>query len=115
MGTPEKPHTPGVKSNVRAFVLAPQVGPMHVAGGELQVTVDPPVAAGRRATLLLNELGAADPRAYSFRAVGDGTNPLVVPIPGAGGGEYLVRVQVDGAVSPLAVTGDAYGEPRVTL
>jgi hypothetical protein len=30
-------------------------------------------------------------------------------------GTYLVRIQVDGADSPLDVTGDTYSDPQVTL
>jgi hypothetical protein len=116
MGTPPTQH-PGVESNLAAFVLSPRInknpepdGPpdITVALPNVTVKLTPPVAKKQRATLLLNQLNSPNPRAYSFDAAPHNrpadpaeTDTLVFPIAGVAAGDYLVRVQVDGADSPL--------------
>jgi len=144
MGTPEAPHR-GVESNVVPFVLRPSVvPPVNVANvvgagsnprkADITVTFDPPVGAAQRVVLLLNEFQSPLPappvpaRAYSFIAPTrlDLSNPPATPPPpdasitfkvsGVAAGNYLVRVQVDGAESTLHV--DANGQfdaPQVTI
>ncbi len=137
MGTPPTPHR-GVESNVAAFVLHPtvtataapvssrSVGGVNVSTADITVTFTPPVGKSQRVALLLSEFNAPvvrAPRAYSFRAPSRDlpANPAesttiairasdVVP------GDYLLRVQVDGAESPLGVdAGGVYASPRVTI
>lgn len=123
LGEPPVPH-PGVCSNLAAFVLHPEIvsTPTLESGDVVRVTVDPPVGPRQRVVLLLNERfvtpspPAETPplRAYSFVAP---PSPVVspsapasqidVPISGVAPGTYLVRVQVDGAESPLGY--DAFG------
>ena len=63
------------------------------------------------------------PRAYSFAApsrAGDSpagpSSEIDVPIAGVGAGTYLVRVQVDGAESPLGTdSAGIYASPAVTI
>jgi hypothetical protein len=78
---------------------------------------------------LLNELNPPPDRAaraYSFEAPprnGEGdpaeTDTLVFPISRVKSGDYLVRVQVDGATSPLEQSADEnnplYIGPKVTI
>jgi hypothetical protein len=118
MGTPPVPHR-GVESNVAAFVLRPTVvEPVTVANvqgsgdaprsAELTVHVEPPIGSSQRVTLLLNAPTGEAPAAYSF-AVGPRTadvDTLTIPISDVHPGAYLVRVQVDGAESPLVVDTD---------
>ena len=136
MGEPPVPHT-GVSSNLAAFVLQPEITapPQFVPGGDqgfVRVNIDPAVGSDQRLLLLLNERFVVSspppdpfpvPRAYSFAApsrAGDspaGPATLVdVPIVGVEPGTYLVRVQVNGAESPLGVDATGiYTTPAVTI
>lgn len=126
IGTPPAPHR-GVESNVAPFVLQPairQVGGVYritlasvttaadgTRSADVSVTLDPPAGRRQRVMLLLNEFNppAERPaRAYSFAAPSrdrpgepETANTIVIPVRGVAPGQYLVRVQVDGAQSPL--------------
>jgi hypothetical protein len=125
-GTPTEPHR-GVESNVAAFVLQPTFGGLALdptpAGtapytGEATVTVSPAVGRAQRVVLLLNRDSAATPSAYSFEAPARATaaDPIVVPLVDVARGDYFVRVQVDGAASPLDLepSSPTFG-PKVTI
>jgi hypothetical protein len=103
-GTPADPHE-GFSSNVAPFVLHPTVSSSSVnaAGTLVTIDVDPPLREGQRATLLLNALAGDPPAAYSFTLPPATSNvpQLAFPVSGVAAGQYLVRVQVDGAESPL--------------
>jgi hypothetical protein len=146
MGDPETPH-PGVSSNVAAFVLRPRVTGVSAQNvqptgatrsADLVVDFDPPVGKRQRVVLLLNELDVASPpapppgrppRAHRFDAPSrdlpaepDSRTQLTIPIAGVHPDDYLVRVQVDGAESPLALGSlpatpaiQQYVSPQVTL
>ena len=105
----------GVESNVAAFVLRPtiqqvQVRPTPDLDDELRsaaidITVDIPLQPGQRAVLALNERSVDQPNAYVFEA-----SPIYAPIQTLTfqaeqlpPGEYLARIQVDGAESVLQV------------
>jgi hypothetical protein len=120
----------GSESNVAPFVLRPRiktVGPnpdvtlAAAVDGMRAVTVgiEPPVGAEQRVVLLLNEPGAANPRAFSALAErrSSDTDPVFFQVRGlAAGTALLVRVQVDGAESPLHVAADgSYDGPQVTV
>jgi hypothetical protein len=78
-------------------------------------------------TLLLNEFDAPDTRSarsYSFPApvdngIGDpnvaDTGTIVFPVTGIVAGDYLVRVQVDGAQSLLAPAAGKFNSPKITI
>ncbi len=121
-GTP----TPFAASNVASFVLQPviqrdttapfpyliDVSAADPSTGVVSVTVsiDPPLVAGQMVSLLLTQLGAVPPAtalSYMFDA-----DPADITFPGsvifrtlgvATGFDYLVRVRVDGADSPLDI------------
>jgi hypothetical protein len=103
IGTPAAPHR-GVQSNVAAFVLRPQITSVSASSTEVTLQVTPTVGSTQRITLLLNERSTTLPVSYTFSAParsGD-TNTLQVPIAGVKTAtEYFVRIQVDGAESPL--------------
>jgi hypothetical protein len=102
----------------------------------LTLTVEPPIGDTQRVVLLLNEfVPLASPPApiagelasYSFAApsrvpvsppagpAGE-SNIITVHVSGVRAGDYLVRVQVDGAESPLgADAGGNYNSPLVTI
>ncbi|MGH2674143.1 MAG: DUF4255 domain-containing protein [Actinomycetota bacterium] len=136
MGTPPVAHR-GVESNAAAFVLVPQVtasvanvvtstvGGVSVRSADVTVDLTPAVGRSQRVVLLLNRLvaaGAGSAAAYSFvappRAPPDPPEAasLTVSVSGVVPDDYLVRVQVDGAESPLDT--DAQGRfvgPQVTI
>ena len=102
-GAPTDPHR-GFESNVAPFVLRPRVTNPTLVGADVRVDVDPPVRAGQRVSLLLNQnVALASPPAFSFPApsppVDVGT--IQVTTSGVTPGQYFVRLQVDGAESPL--------------
>src|SRR5215208_4057638 len=118
-GTPPTPHR-GFESNVAAFILRPTItataSNVQSSGGtprraDIEVDFDPQVGKSQRVVLLLNEFQPPSDRparAYTFSAPPrneptdpDETNSITVPISGVEPGTYLVRVQVDGAESPL--------------
>jgi hypothetical protein len=103
-------------SNVVPFILAPVVSaPLKVPGPAVQVTIDPPLVAGRELVLLLNPTAVAT-KSLRFTATTVAGANQTVPVAGAPAGTYLVRVQIDGAESPLDVdaNGNVVG-PKVVL
>lgn len=134
IGTPPAPHR-GFESNVAAFVLRPTITAMasNVQGSgdnprsaDIEVEFNPEVGRTQRVVLLLNEFqppAGRLARAYTFSAPPrsetdpDETDSITVPIGGVEPGSYLVRVQVDGAESPLSFdeTTGQYDSPQVTL
>jgi Pvc16 N-terminal domain/IPT/TIG domain len=110
LGEPPVPHAgAGFESNVAAFVVAPQITtatPITVAAGStLVVDVSPPVASDQRLSVLIGEQALVVPRRP---ANGPPTSTSVeVDIPDDfSTGTFLLRVQVDGAVSALDVDDD---------
>jgi hypothetical protein len=122
----------------------PVIGPSNVLGltsstevidgttaqlraGKLRIATDPRIGREQRVELLLNELSVAPgakPHAYSFAApagndVPDGaddTPSVEIPFRRVVAGTYLVRVQVNGAESPIATDGTGQlATPRVVL
>lgn len=129
MGTPAKPHA-GVESNVAPFVLhprikkrpdtTPDVSISAPTSGVRTVTVgiEPTVGKSQRVVLLLNEPVENAPKAFS--AVNERRDADLDAIEFKLAGleadkEFLVRVQVDGAESPLEVVGGAYAAPKVKV
>jgi len=72
---------------------------------QLKVRVDLIVGVEQRILLFLNERSSSKPAAYIFAATSIRENSTLVtfPINEVKGGEYLVRLQIDGAESPLNV------------
>lgn len=134
LGDPPLLHR-GVESNVAAFVLRPTITATDTTGTtKLSVTFDPAVGRNQRVALLLNEFDPPDDRAaraYRFEAPADNgieddhvdaTASIPFALTGVAPDDYLVRVQVDGAESPLTVDGDPdsptfnqYVDPKVTI
>ncbi|MEZ5082211.1 MAG: DUF4255 domain-containing protein [Bacteroidales bacterium] len=136
MGSPPEPHR-GVESNVEAFVLSPRIESttVTITGGtgddprsaDIELEVNPAIKDTQKVVLLLNEFipGPVSeiPRSYSFYAPpltlmsppGPFEN-ILIPVNGVQAGTYLVRIQVDGAESPLGtdLTGK-YNSPLLTI
>lgn len=145
MGSPPTPHR-GFESKVAAFVLRPRIETISLSNVQgagsnprsatVALTVKPAVGDAQRVVLLLNELNppvtsppGAETIAQSYSFIAPSRTPLspptsppgateslIIPIRGVKAGTYLVRVQVDGAESPLET--DAVGRyhlPQVII
>jgi len=116
MGTPPTDRK-GAESNLHSFVLSPSIEAESVAdivldgsivtSANLELDVSPTVFSDQRIMLLLNKIGP-DPRSYSFILPSSFWEPpltssdsIIFPISNIEEGDYLIRIQVDGAESPL--------------
>ncbi len=140
LGTPPIPTPRASSSNVAAYVLHPTVtGALtpissRVVDGvtlwtaDLEVTFTPPAGVHQRVAVLLNEYHApADRPAHAFSYYpplphpapnpNDPTTPaLTQRLTDVPAGTYVLRVQVDGAESPLTPDADGrFAQPQVTL
>lgn len=134
VGTPSEERA-GVESNAAPLVLRPTMVSASAAGvtdlgggtvaGDVDLEVVPPVGARQRLVLLLNPApGSAATTAYSFLAPSrpaDSSSPTVA-VTAVEAGDYLVRLQVDGAESlpevdedPGSPTFEQYIAPTVSL
>ena len=141
MGTPLVAHK-GVESNVAAFVLHPTIkkkpddtfditvsgiatDPDGMRSASITVKVSPTVAKKQRAVLLLNEIippHTPSDKTHCFdSAPHDGpgdpevTDMLLFSISRVKPADYFVRVQVDGADSPLETLANENVGPKVTI
>jgi len=115
MGSPEVEHA-GFESNAAPVVLRPRITSVSFSAGQVSASVEPPLRQDQRAVLLLNAVGGS--AAYQFANPIAGSDQTTVPftVTGVGPGPYLVRVQVDGAESPLVLDpGSADFGPTVTI
>jgi Pvc16 N-terminal domain len=132
LGSPPVPHRT-IESDPAVFVLRASIQNVALLdlqgtgsqprSGQLQITLDLAVGATQTVLVMLNQLlpsgsSTGSPLAYSFpvppRIALDSpppnlpppTNVLSVAFAGVVAGDYLIRVQVDGAESPLTQGGD---------
>ena len=135
MGTPELPHK-GSSSNSLAFILSPFITNAAVnnvtgSGGaprsaNIVLKIEPALGEKQKAVLLLSEIVAdpsKDPNVYSFLdpvfAIASPFVPvktITFKVKGVKAGKYLVRLQVDGAESPLTVNASGvYDGPNIVI
>lgn len=146
MGTPPLPHRGVESNVAAFVLRPQLIGPIGVSNlqgsgnsprsANLMLRVKPAIGDSQRVNLLLNEFipqasppqpKAGEAESYSFPAPtrialspplgppGVSEN-IVIPITGVRAGSYLVRVQVDGAQSPLdAGANGHYISPQVTI
>ena len=144
LGSPPVPHR-GVESNVAAFVLQPRIENIGTSNlqssgslrsANVNLTVKPAIGDTQRVVLFLNQFMPIAspppdvdliPDSYSFEAptrrpLSPPTSPpgpsenITIPIKGVKAGSYLVRIQVDGAESPLGMNAAGqYVSPLLTL
>ncbi|MEL7143264.1 MAG: DUF4255 domain-containing protein [Cyanobacteria bacterium J06643_4] len=108
-----------VMSNTVPFVLAPTVTDVTIGelegidddprSGLLQVSTQLPVGVSQKVVIALNEWSlSASPNTYLFECPerNRDTRELTIPIRSVVPGEYLVRLQIDGADSLLGVDSD---------
>ncbi|MBN3906541.1 MAG: DUF4255 domain-containing protein [Nostoc sp. NMS1] len=116
------------ESNVAAFVLHPTITAFvaqvedsgdNLRTAEITVKFQPKVGKAQRVVLLLNEVSVNSPVAYSFLVAPrtEDTDAINIPVKNIKPGTYIVRVQVDGAESPLHRKNQsgAYDSPQVTI
>ena len=122
------------ESNVFPFVLRPRLEDIEVLeksgrgedlrSAELAVLVNLPVGAKQRVRLLLNEWSVENPKIYVFSVPPrqDDTDRLTISVQDVHAGEYLVRLQIDGADSLLEVdsqvdspTFNWYNSPKILI
>ncbi|WP_392479031.1 DUF4255 domain-containing protein [Nostoc sp. C110] len=116
------------ESNVAAFVIHPTITAFvaqvensgeNLRTAEITVKFQPKVGKAQRVVLLLNEVSVNSPVAYSFLVAPrtEDTDAITIPIKNVKPGTYIVRVQVDGAESPLYQKNQsgAYDSPQVTI
>jgi hypothetical protein len=108
MGTPETLHR-GSESNIEAFVLSPSIDPNNIQIDNLQGSGDAPRSA---------DIGLT---AYSFQESLPASPPgpaenIIIPVSGVKAGNYLVRIRVDGAESPLGTDANGkYNSPLLII
>lgn len=124
----------GIDSNLASFVLRPTIIAVRVSNVQVQgndthsadVTVEFDLIVGQRqlVVLILNEWSTDNPSACMFKASirQEDVTELTIPVDKVEAGEYLVRVQVDGAESilsydtdPNSPTFNQYISPRITI
>ncbi|MDX2100065.1 MAG: DUF4255 domain-containing protein [Leptolyngbyaceae cyanobacterium bins.59] len=124
----------GVESNLAAFVLRPRVTDIEVAEveqhghGTLAAAVtlhfELTVGAQQLVVLILNEWSAENRTSYLFKSLPRqrDSETVTIAITNVKAGEYLVRVQIDGAESLLTFDNDPqsptfnwYIAPRLTI
>lgn len=113
MGEPATPHK-GFSSNVNAFVLSPNIDNQSQIANTLAIQLDitPAIGEDQQVVLLLNELSAT-PNAYRFEYTPTSTSTnITIPTPDVIAGNYLLRIRVDNAESPIA---DDFNSPQITI
>jgi len=121
------PAVAGVTPTLKNGVPVVQGG-VTLQSASVTVNFAPRVGRHQRVLLVMNELHAPatrPPRSYSFQAPQNNgivppdqldTATVLFPVSFVAPGSYLVRVQVDGAESPLGVDGTgAYASPAITI
>jgi hypothetical protein len=126
--------TNSIASNVMPFVLCPTIVNVTVTQAEeieddlrsavIIVQLDVLVREKQKVVLSLNEWTADSPTVYMFDRppLPDTNSTIEIPITNIKAGEYLVRIQIDGAESKLGVDDDPdsptynwYNSPKITI
>ncbi len=117
-----------ISTNALPFVLCPSVlGEVRIGRceregdqivmAELEVTTDVMIGTRQRVFLLLNQRASEKPAVYIFAAQRRNQEATTVTfvIREVKAGDYLVRLQIDGAESLLEVEAEQYVRPRIDL
>ena len=107
-------HHQRLESNVAPIIIGPRLKEVRLSNlenrddsrsADITVVTDLTIAISQRPVIKLNERTLNEPAIYTFsaRRLEENTNELIFPIQGVKPGEYLVRVQIDGAESMLQV------------
>jgi Pvc16 N-terminal domain len=114
-------------SNIAAFVLHPTITATvaqiqgsgdNLRAAEITVQFNPKVGKQQQVVLLMNEVSNNDSEEYSFAVASrvDDNDSITIPIKNIKAGTYFIRVQVDGAESPLNKnSAGEYESPQVKI
>ncbi len=122
-GNPQPPAAAEIASNIMAFILHSRIAATIAActslGNNLYtaaitVKFNPPVLRGQQVILLLDRVSPDPSAAYTIPVPerGEDTDSITVPIDNIQAGNYLVRVQVDGAQSWLSQSLDGANDAQ---
>ncbi|MBT9314894.1 DUF4255 domain-containing protein [Leptothoe spongobia] len=130
----QEPSAVPAASNACPFVLRPTITSIQTdelegldddpRTGSLKISTQLPVGQNQRVIIALNEWSVENPAIYLFEASPRKieTDCLTIPINNVKPGEYLIRLQVDGADSQLGVDTDPnsrtfnwFNSPRVVI
>jgi hypothetical protein len=135
MGDPKVEHY-GFESNIKPMALCPTIAGKSIDGTAktMTLTINPPVGKTQKVLALLNEFGFIPspdrkiPYAYSIKAPDNNgitsdseteTNSITFSLAHVEPGDYLLRVQIDGAESALKLNSDLsdpkYISPQVNV
>jgi hypothetical protein len=129
MGDPKVEHY-GFESNIKPVVLSPMITGTMLAGTDLTITVNPHIGKTQKVLALLNEYESTSdvPNAYALKAPDNNgisddtiteTDSITFSVEDVESGDYLLRIQVDGAESPLEISTDPsdpkYVSPQVNI
>jgi hypothetical protein len=123
-GTPADPHR-GFESNVAPFILAPRITTLPASvkrGNTLTLGIIPPVGRNQRASLLSGERAITIPARPAGGPATTTTLDFAIPADFPTG-DFTVRVQIDGAQSPVEIDKDPNsptfeqlsGNPKLTV
>ncbi|MFB2769547.1 DUF4255 domain-containing protein [Pelatocladus sp. BLCC-F211] len=116
-----------VESNVAAFVLHPEItaavtdiqgSDNDLCSAKITIKFNPKVGKSQRVVLLLNEVSKPHKITYIYSVISlsKDSDSITVDVKNIQPGSYLVRVQVDGAESPLHLNQSGeYDSPQVTI
>ena len=132
--SPEDKSYLGLESNAAPFILRPTIVKASVSklegrdeewrSAQIKIRVNLKVEKKQRVVLLLNEKSLTNPNSYIFEAPSRRTHGklITIPVENIKPGEYLVRLQIDGAESLLTIDNDPksktfqwYKEPRILV
>lgn len=114
---------PAATSNVAPILLRPaitdaELGEDSAGDNQIEVTMAPPAKAEWDFCLLLNEVGVSTPRGLVLAdwSLDTGSNTLYFAAADVPNGDWLVRLQVNGAESPLVTNASGvFNSPKVVI
>ncbi len=127
LGRPPTPHYGPDSNRVKIKLRGKILGNIGVSGSStngqglisaiLSVKLKPTVSKDQQVSLFLNELDSLQPASHHFKAperIQD-VDEIEFPVNHVRPGNYLVRVQIDGADTLLSMTEGQYRNPSVSL
>ncbi len=118
MGNPKALRN-GPSSNILSFKLSPKIAvSFDDKKKEIILNVEPSIKKTQKLRLLLNKIrteGSADSYNIKIPSREEDTKVLNVSIPDIASGKYLVRLEVDGALSPLDMENGIYAKPSIEV
>jgi len=123
IGTPQTPHVANA-SNVAVVMLAPKISVNKISATDtttFEINVQPLIHKEQHVVLLLNQLAVDNPESYALVAPERTSDEAITQVDfviqnsEVKPGNYLLRLQVDGAQSELGVVNDVYEQPQESI